>query len=592
MTCYSNSFLPVVVINSVIAYTLNQKLASLDGGSNCSGSNSELSIAANSALNSNSSTNGNSRNGRGSPLTSQKVLDIIESSYPNPISIKDICSNLHAHSTTAVHLDQESLVRQFLEDLTNKEKINTTDGGQHFTRTTKLIDTKVNLVKQMPKVIRSKQPVIAIITAQYCEKLAVDSMISDKETFVRYRTNTATTNSNSEITDFASSSSANYVYTLGNIGDHRVVSTKLTSIGHSRGALIAAGNATTRLLGTFPELEYIFLVGCAGGIVSYTDFSSHVRLGDVVVSHVAPASGMATSSSQDDEQGRQGGGNNRSSSSSLSGEHIYVHCRPEQHPKQHRLVDPVGSDSTATSGQRISSMAPSYSVHKNLKHVAANGGAHLHKSFDEGRSAERVLSESQSSNKQEQELTYEQCHFRLWRPTKLDLQELSQRLWLQGLENPQARIWQYYIEEGIKSLKQLDIEASRPPGESDKLFMSIGPKDSIEVNHPEPSDDEIDLRREGWPMCHFGPIGSAALQSGSISEPLKQRMISEFQLRAFDSEFDPVVESIYGNCKESYIMIRGICDYKDGRKRNDWQQYSALVAAAFMKSIIVNLKPL
>ena len=41
------------------------------------------------------------------------------------------------------------------------------------------------------------------------------------------------------------------VYTLGNIGAHRVVSTKLPSVGHTREAMIAAGNTTTRLLGTF-----------------------------------------------------------------------------------------------------------------------------------------------------------------------------------------------------------------------------------------------------------------------------------------------------------------------------------------------------
>jgi len=34
----------------------------------------------------------------------------------------------------------------------------------------------------------AKQPTIAIITAQYCEKLAVDSLIENKETFVRYTT--------------------------------------------------------------------------------------------------------------------------------------------------------------------------------------------------------------------------------------------------------------------------------------------------------------------------------------------------------------------------------------------------------------------
>ena len=41
------------------------------------------------------------------------------------------------------------------------------------------------------------------------------------------------------------------VYTLGTIGHHRVVSTKLPAIGNSRNAMIAAGNTTTRLLGNF-----------------------------------------------------------------------------------------------------------------------------------------------------------------------------------------------------------------------------------------------------------------------------------------------------------------------------------------------------
>lgn len=49
-------------------------------------------------------------------------------------------------------------------------------------------DTQVTIVKQMPTMISAKQPTIAIITAQYCEKLAVDAMIENKETFVRYTT--------------------------------------------------------------------------------------------------------------------------------------------------------------------------------------------------------------------------------------------------------------------------------------------------------------------------------------------------------------------------------------------------------------------
>lgn len=46
----------------------------------------------------------------------------------------------------------------------------------------------LQIVKQMPIMVRAKQPTITIITAKYCEKLAVDSMIENKETFVRYTT--------------------------------------------------------------------------------------------------------------------------------------------------------------------------------------------------------------------------------------------------------------------------------------------------------------------------------------------------------------------------------------------------------------------
>lgn len=40
----------------------------------------------------------------------------------------------------------------------------------------------------MPSIVKAKQPTIAIITAQYCEKLAVDSMMEDQQTFVRFTT--------------------------------------------------------------------------------------------------------------------------------------------------------------------------------------------------------------------------------------------------------------------------------------------------------------------------------------------------------------------------------------------------------------------
>ena len=74
---------------------------------------------------------------------------------------------------------------------------------------------------------------------------------------------------------------------------------------------------------------------------------------------------------------------------------------------------------------------------------------------------------------------------------------------------------------------------------------------------------------------------------------------------AYDSELDSVVESVYGNRKDHYILIRGIADYKvsglydislltclyfqDGTRRKEWQHYSALMAASVAKTIVENI---
>ena len=66
-----------------------------------------------------------------------------------------------------------------------------------------------------------------------------------------------------------------------------------------------------------------------------------------------------------------------------------------------------------------------------------------------------------------------------------------------------------------------------------------------------------------------------------------------------------MVESVYGNRKDHYILIRGIADYKvsglhdisllsrlyfqDGTRRKEWQHYSALMAASVAKTIVENI---
>ena len=44
------------------------------------------------------------------------------------------------------------------------------------------------MIKQILKIVPAKQPTIAVITAHYCEKLVIDAMMDDQDTFVHYTT--------------------------------------------------------------------------------------------------------------------------------------------------------------------------------------------------------------------------------------------------------------------------------------------------------------------------------------------------------------------------------------------------------------------
>uniref|UniRef100_A0A158P634 PNP_UDP_1 domain-containing protein n=1 Tax=Angiostrongylus cantonensis TaxID=6313 RepID=A0A158P634_ANGCA len=115
------------------------------------------------------------------------------------------------------------------------------------------------------------QPTVAIVTCLFVEKQAVDALIEDRSMVHRYK-----------------SGGDSNIYTLGRIGQHRVVATKLASIGDSREAITSAGSITTRLLGNFQNIEHVFVVGVGGAVPHFTDAKRHARLGDVVISASKP----------------------------------------------------------------------------------------------------------------------------------------------------------------------------------------------------------------------------------------------------------------------------------------------------------------
>ena len=203
--------------------------------------------------------------------------------------------------------------------------------------------------------------------------------------------------------------------------------------GHTREASIASGSSTTRLLGTFQGVEYVLIVGVGGGVPHYTDYSRHVRLGDVVLA--AP-----------NKEGQR---------------FIYQYCQAAE---------------------------------------VRQGG--------------EVVFETKS-----------------WCPPELQLQILGEELvndksWLKGYE---------------ESVKELEGDGwSRPDQSTDKLFMSIGGGDLIEVGHPTPTQGTEDPRASGMSVLHIGPV--AAGRGVALDDQLRQEFAYKNGVLAYDSELDAAVE--------------------------------------------------
>ncbi|XP_016937240.1 uncharacterized protein [Drosophila suzukii] len=388
------------------------------------------------------------------PLTQEKVLELIEQAYPNPVSPEDLAKD-YGWSEQDVLLVIKSLQER---GLIKSMEYNAYTRIHHE-------DKEIKVVKQMPTIASNKQPTIAIITAQYCEKLAVDAMLENKETFVRY---TTVGESN--------------VYTLGNIGAHRIVSTKLPSVGSNREAMTATGNTTTRLLGTFQKVDFVFIVGVAGGVPHYTDYKKHVRLGDVVISYV---------------------------------------------DKQRALI----------------------SNSKEKPYV------YLYKSGDD---------------------------VKTYFPVNDSLQQIAESL----QANMQVkRPWEDYLNQAQEALAhKTEADFNRPDARTDKLFMNIGNNEVIEVAHPIAADEVDGVNRL---RLHLGPIGSG--RDLVRSDELRTQFARKYGLLATDVEMSSVLDSIIGNCRESFILVKGIADYKDGTSTRKWQNFAAISAASVVKSVICGM---
>lgn len=287
------------------------------------------------------------------------------------------------------------------------------------------------------------------------------------------------------------------MYTIGSIGEHRVVSTKLPlQVGRdSLSVKISSGNTTTRLLGIFQRVEHVFLIGCAGGVAHYSDHMRHLRRGDVVVSFPEALDPQLQNPNIDQN-------------------FVYAH----------------------------------FEIQKSI----VNGDVVAHKA---------------------------------WMPSSMEIYKIVNSIRKSyNAKSNKKYAWEEYLSDAITSLTDQEIDWNRP--KEDKLYVSVGSGRMIEADHPM-DQNAPDRRAYGLPVIKFGKIGGG--KSVSLDESLRKAVSEQYGIACFDSDLDQVMESIDGNRKDSFIIIRSITDYADGTTNKEWQPYASLCAASFAKAIICAL---
>ena len=175
-----------------------------------------------------------------------------------------------------------------------------------------------------------------------------------------------------------------------------------------------------------------------------------------------------------------------------------------------------------------------------------------------------------------------------WMPASMELYKIVNNI--RKTFNPRVNkkySWEIYLEEGIKSLGSEELDCRRPA--EDKLFFTVGERNIVEVNHPEDQTGVEDRRQFGLPNLRFGKVAGG--EKITRDESIRHTLWEQNNVICFDSDMDQVMESIEGNRKDSFIIIRSITDYHDGTTSKEWQAYSSLCAAAMCKTIICSLPP-
>ena len=143
------------------------------------------------------------------------------------------------------------------------------------------------------------------------------------------------------------------------------------------------------------------------------------------------------------------------------------------------------------------------------------------------------------------------------------------------------------IREGQKLLRDEDgISFERPLAKTDRLYMEDECAGKVHVEHPKPIETG-NATHAGQPRIHYGlPSGGKYV---GCDYDMRLQFAQVHKVLCYDNDCHAILEAVETNGKTSYVIIRSMSDYIDGRRNLDWQPYAALSASAYMKILIKQL---
>jgi nucleoside phosphorylase/tetratricopeptide (TPR) repeat protein len=131
--------------------------------------------------------------------------------------------------------------------------------------------------------------------------------------------------------------------------------------------------------------------------------------------------------------------------------------------------------------------------------------------------------------------------------------------------------WEEFLRKGLTLLGW-----TRPAVASDPLAATSNPSPYL----------DIPPRREGMPRIFLGPIASAntLLKDATLRDSLRD----QFGAKAVEMEGSGIADATWTQ-SVGYLVVRGICDYSDVRKNDEWQKYAAMAAAAYVRALLESM---